>query len=118
MNGRDYKFIAIDEAAGEDWTAIQLVQSKLVKRKGVVTTTWHGPTAIIKRRPWWKMFSVVRLGRTLIVFFRNSTWRIGWWAVALAMLAGCSLPCTYHGKAVPRADADRMKSMGMDVVCP
>lgn len=35
-----------------------------------------------------------------------------------ALLAGCSLPCTYHGKAVPKADAERMKAAGMDVVCP
>jgi len=38
--------------------------------------------------------------------------------ILLVLLAGCSLPCTYRGKAVPRADAERMKSMGMDVVCP
>ena len=38
--------------------------------------------------------------------------------VLSATLVGCSLPCTYNGKAVPRADADRMRSMGMDVTCP
>lgn len=27
---------------------------------------------------------------------------------------GC---CTYHGKAVSKADAERMKALGMDVQC-
>lgn len=38
--------------------------------------------------------------------------------VALLALSGCSLPCTYRGKAVPRADAERMRALGMEVVCP
>lgn len=38
--------------------------------------------------------------------------------IALASLAGCAVPCQYHGKAVPRADGERMKDLGMDVVCP
>lgn len=82
------------------------------KRIGAVAPTYTGPK--LKRR--WPHF--VRVGRSLVIFFRNSTWRIGWWVVALALLSGCSLPCTYHGKAVPRADAERMRGLGMDVVCP
>lgn len=42
---------------------------------------------------------------------------LGLFGIMIAF-SGCSLPCTYQGKAVPRADAERMKSMGMDVVCP
>jgi hypothetical protein len=37
---------------------------------------------------------------------------------AVLFCLGCSLPCTYQGKAVPRQDAGRMKAMRMDVVCP
>lgn len=38
--------------------------------------------------------------------------------IGLLLGSGCSLPCTYHGKAVPKADAERMRAAGMDVVCP
>lgn len=38
--------------------------------------------------------------------------------MTLLLLAGCSLPCAYQGKAVPKADAERMRALGMDVVCP
>lgn len=34
------------------------------------------------------------------------------------LLSGCSLPCTYQGKPVPAADAQRMRDLGMDVECP
>lgn len=37
--------------------------------------------------------------------------------IGTAILVGCSAPCTYQGKAVPRADAERMRSLGMDVDC-
>ncbi len=39
-------------------------------------------------------------------------------ALILLILAGCALPCTYNGKAVPKADAQRMRDLGMEVVCP
>lgn len=39
-------------------------------------------------------------------------------AIAALLLAGCTAPCFYQGKAVPRADAERMRSLGMDVDCP
>lgn len=115
MNGQDYEFIHIDEAAGADWTAIQLVQPNLKKRKGV---TLIGPPVIVQRRPWWKFFQVVRIGRSLMIFSKRSTWKISWAILAAVFLAGCAMPCTYRGKAVPKADAERMKALGMDVVCP
>lgn len=112
MNGREFEYIVIDEAKGADWSNVELVQPKLEKRKGAVATTWTGPK--LTRR--WPKF--VRLGRSVIIFFRNSTWRIGWFVFMAAILSGCSLPCTYQGKAVPKADAERMRALGMDVVCP
>lgn len=36
-------------------------------------------------------------------------------AALFIVLGGC---CTYHGKAVSKAEAARMKAMGMDVRCP
>lgn len=34
------------------------------------------------------------------------------------MFSGCVPPCTYHGKPVPKADAEFMKSLGMQLDCP
>ena len=33
------------------------------------------------------------------------------------IFTGCAAPCTYQGKLVPRADAERMKALGMNVQC-
>lgn len=39
--------------------------------------------------------------------------------ILVVVLGGCaSMPCTYDGKLVSKADAERMKSLGMNVVCP
>lgn len=93
----------------------QLVQP-LKKRKGY--TAFQPSTTTPTTSPWWKLFSTNRSGRSLYVFFPRSTWKISWVVIAAVMLAGCALPCTYRGKAVPKQDAERMRNLGMDVVCP
>lgn len=39
-------------------------------------------------------------------------------AVLGLFTSACAAPCTYQGKAVPRAEVARMKDLGMDVRCP
>jgi hypothetical protein len=72
MKGRDFEYIVIDEAKNVNWDLIESVKP-IQRRKGAVADTYTGPK--LTRR--WPHF--VRLGRSVIIFFRNSTWRIGWW---------------------------------------
>lgn len=74
MNGRHLEIIVIDEAKDVNWEMVQTVQP-IQKRKGAVADTYTGPGPSLFRR--WPKF--VRVGRSIIIFFRNSTWRIGWW---------------------------------------
>lgn len=73
------------------------------------------PTSYESNQAWQHL---VEKANSVLEFWKTSRATLSAVVVALVLLSGCSLPCTYNGKAVPRSDVEHMKVLGMDVQCP